>query len=745
MKTHCYLVLIICISVLTNNNTLGQRPPNMELLFSRLDKYKALPVKTYEADSVITTVLGRLCWEYRLIDMDSAVYYCDEALRIAEGIKYERGIALIYTQTAAVCRQKGEFQKALDFHTKALDIWKSFQKNNPGYYYSVVISDEARTLNNMGIIYDQLGENTKAMDLFYRALKIDESRGNKDGAANKLGGIGNVFLRQKQYDKALDYYFQVLKIDETVVNKVRMAECYSNMGFAYWKKNDRTRAMEYYTKAVDMHKSVGNKKMLSENYGNIGLIYDEEKNYTEAANYYNQSLQLKAETDDKPGSVVILGNLGAMYLDRDMFSESERYFLRAKSISDSIGERDVQMDLYTNLCSLYVKKGQYKEAFTYQQMAAALKDSLFNQSKTEEITRKEMNYGFDKKEALAKADFEKQIAIAEANKKLEIAEADKKRIIAETQKKIAVAEAETKKIEAEADKEKMRSESNKKLAIKEFERKQDVAEADKKISLSNSQLEKEKLIRNSIIGGSASLAFIGFLGFVNFRNKRKREKAELSQQISETEMKALRSQMNPHFIFNALQSIHTFLLSKKSEEAGEYLLKFSKLMRLILENSLHAEVPLNKDIEALELYMKLESLRLHYPFIYQLDINKEIQTENITIPPLILQPFIENAIWHGLQYKPEHGLLNIKIEKLDDYIICRVQDNGMGRAFARQIQSESSDNNKSLGLKITAERLAVINKINNTNASFELTDLFDSDNKPSGTLVTLKLPCNGID
>jgi len=200
--------------------------------------------------------------------------------------------------------------------------------------------------------------------------------------------------------------------------------------------------------------------------------------------------------------------------------------------------------------------------------------------------------------------------------------------------------------------------------------------------------------------------------------------------------------------FEALQSIHTFLLSKKPEEAGEYLLKFSKLMRLILENSLHAEVPLNKDIEALELYMKLESLRLHYPFSYQLDIDKEIQTENITIPPLILQPFIENAIWHGLQYKPSPGLIDIKIKKQDDYIICRVQDNGMGRAFVKQNQAESSENKKSLGLQITNERLAVINKINkinNTNASFELTDLFDSDNKPSGTLVTLKLPCNGND
>lgn len=742
-RNHLYLFLYLA-GFLFPHKSFSQRPPNLDLLFSRLRYYDSLPVKTYADDSIATGVIGRLCWEYRLINMDSAVCYCDKAMQIAQKAKYIKGIGLIYNQTAAVYRQKGEFTKALDCHNKALDIWRSFQKTNPAYYNSSIIFEEARSLNNMGIIYEQLGEYTKALDLYIQALRIDESKNNKSGAANKKGNIGNVFLKQNQYDKALEYYFEVIELDKAAPDKNRLAEVYGNMGFAYWKIGETNKAMEYYTKAMEINAGVGNKKLLSENFANIAMIYDEEKKYEQAIDYSDKALKLQEEISDMVGIATVLGNVGAMYLDRGMFVEAEKNLIRAKTIADSIGEKQVQLDIYSSLCSLYIKKEQYHEALIYQQKVMLLKDALFNQKQTAEITRKEVTYYAEKKQDSLNTENDKKIAIEQANKKAAVAEADKKRIFAETEKKIAVAEAKTKQVAAEADKEKTVTESNRKIAIAEAEKKRNQSETDRKIILANAALEKQKLIRNSVMGGSGAIALIGVLGFANFRNKRKKEKALLSLQVLETEMKALRAQMNPHFIFNALGSIQTFLLSHKSEEANTYLLKFSKLMRAVLENSQHSEVPVKDDIEALELYMQLESIRLTHLFTYQFYIDDTIDMGNDTIPPLMLQPFVENAIWHGLQYKPGNGHIDVKVTRQGEYMLCTVQDNGVGRSFTKRIQN-NSENNKSLGLKITAERLAILNETKHTNASFEITDLYDNNKEPAGTLVTLKLPYNGKD
>jgi hypothetical protein len=226
----------------------------------------------------------------------------------------------------------------------------------------------------------------------------------------------------------------------------------------------------------------------------------------------------------------------------------------------------------------------------------------------------------------------------------------------------------------------------------------------------------------------------------SINNQTKREKAELNQQVSITEMKALRSQMNPHFIFNSLQSIHTFLIQNNTEDASTYLLKFSKLMRIVLENSQHQEVPLKEDLEALELYMQLESLRLKYPFTYEVKMDESIDEESTSIPPLILQPFVENAIWHGLHFKEEPGHINIFIRKINNDLICTVEDNGIGRDLSKKVKQPMLMKKESLGMKLTEERLKILSELKKVKANFNITDLFNSNNKPSGTRIDVSLP-----
>ena len=163
-------------------------------------------------------------------------------------------------------------------------------------------------------------------------------------------------------------------------------------------------------------------------------------------------------------------------------------------------------------------------------------------------------------------------------------------------------------------------------------------------------------------------------------------------------------------------------------------------MRLVLENSQHSEVSLKEDMQALELYMQLESIRLPHPFTYRFHIDKSVDEENDTIPPLILQPFVENAIWHGLQYKPDPGHINIYVSKNDNALCATVEDNGVGRDMSRQVAQPMLLKKESLGMKLTEERLKVLNEVKKTNAKFIVTDIKSNENKPAGTKVELSLP-----
>ncbi|HET7119330.1 MAG TPA: histidine kinase [Hanamia sp.] len=192
--------------------------------------------------------------------------------------------------------------------------------------------------------------------------------------------------------------------------------------------------------------------------------------------------------------------------------------------------------------------------------------------------------------------------------------------------------------------------------------------------------------------------------------------------LSNVELKALRSQMNPHFIFNSLNSIADYLAKNNTKTADEYLVKFAQLMRLMLENSERKELPLSQDLKVLELYLQLESLRLNINFNFEIKIDEDIDIENTLIPPLILQPFVENSIWHGLASKEGDGQILIQIKKEGKMIRCIIEDNGVGRKNAEE-NLQANKNKNSLGMKITKTRIDIINTLKNSNAAVNILDL----------------------
>jgi len=239
----------------------------------------------------------------------------------------------------------------------------------------------------------------------------------------------------------------------------------------------------------------------------------------------------------------------------------------------------------------------------------------------------------------------------------------------------------------------------------------------------------------------SSLAIVALIiAIIKYRLSkiRKEEKEMASQELQkiQLELKVLRSQMNPHFMFNALNSIENFIWKNEIKQASDYLGKFARLMRLVLENSHFETVGLDKELEALECYMQLEALRMDHKFTYKIENNLNADPSEIQIVPMLMQPFVENAILHGLLPKDGKGKLTIKIDMIvEDKIKVEIEDDGVGRSYRRT--TESAGIHHSMGMKLTLER---VRKINNGDInSVQIIDL-TNDGSACGTLVKIILP-----
>ncbi|MCD4747478.1 MAG: histidine kinase [Bacteroidales bacterium] len=252
-----------------------------------------------------------------------------------------------------------------------------------------------------------------------------------------------------------------------------------------------------------------------------------------------------------------------------------------------------------------------------------------------------------------------------------------------------------------------------------------------------------------IFFGLFIIAIVWFLIYRRIKNFRKKHEVEkkmfiIEKQVFDLEQKALRLQMNPHFIFNSLNSIQSFILTNDTKTAINYLAKFSQLMRLNLSNSINKFIPLKNELKALTYYMDIEKLRFDNKFSYKISVDPGIDEEFIEIPPMIVQPYVENAIIHGLVKKPSKGKINIDFKLTNHKILCTVLDNGIGRKKAMQIVEESGIKRKSRGMLITQARLEILNRNTGEEYSVNITDLKDKKGNASGTKVNIILPYKEI-
>ena len=279
-------------------------------------------------------------------------------------------------------------------------------------------------------------------------------------------------------------------------------------------------------------------------------------------------------------------------------------------------------------------------------------------------------------------------------------------------------------------------ESNRQIKQKELENKhlQDLAALQK----------RDIVFKNALLLGSLILLtlsiIIAFVIYKNIQSNKKRTDAAFKQNIAEVQMRSLRSQMNPHFIFNSLNSIENYMLRNDKNKAVEYLNKFSSLIRIILNSGRIEFFPFIKDFEGIQLYVELEQLRFNNKFCYKTDVDAELMNGDYKVPSLLIQPYVENAIIHGLSQSEAPDLeLKLAATLHDDYITYIIEDNGIGRAQSQKYKQHNKPGYKSLGMQLTQERIDIFNRQQKSDGTVAIEDLYDEHGQAAGTRVKLTI------
>lgn len=239
---------------------------------------------------------------------------------------------------------------------------------------------------------------------------------------------------------------------------------------------------------------------------------------------------------------------------------------------------------------------------------------------------------------------------------------------------------------------------------------------------------------------SSGIGLALLLGFLWDRRVRSLKREERRQRnLIEAELLSLRLQINPHFFFNSLNAIQSFVMRNDEERANEYIATFARLMRMVLETSRQPGVSIGDEVEMLGLYLELESVRFSGRFAYRIDVSEEID-RSLVIPSMMIQPYAENAVRHGLQHRESGGLLVVSIAMQGDSLFCTVEDNGVGRKKAEELHPPRSAGHTPLGTSITSERLEVLNQLRKKRMTVRTVDLHDADGAASGTRVEISIP-----
>ncbi|GAA0717293.1 hypothetical protein GCM10009430_14050 [Aquimarina litoralis] len=542
--------------------------------------------------------------------------------------------------------------------------------------------------------------------------------------------LGNAQLQNRDYQSSFVTFDQLKKVR---LNSIQRIKVYEGLGDSYKGQNDYENASKNYNIALSFAQKNNSQDIVIELNSKMAEVFQSQGNINDAEEYLDNSVQL-ASRRSKKSSARQRAKAADFYNKNNSFAkeiqlrkealediqdmeETESKSPAPIIVSDSISALnniDVEDRAITSqvqnykIANAFAAQSEYDEAIPYLEesikKAASENDLVVQKDATRKLGEVYREKGELEKASEAFEEYEVIIDKLYIQKEQEISQVNRfNRELAQRANRIA-----------------------------SLEKDRELNESKYKLAFASQELAgQQKIIIYSLIGLSVLLLLVAYLMFRNIKQQK------FANNL--LALKSLRSQMNPHFIFNALNSVNTFIATSDERAANRYLTDFSLLMRAVLENSEEDFIPLEKEIELLELYVQLEHFRFQDKFEYKITVDPEIDIKQYMIPPMLLQPYVENAVWHGLRYKSDKGFLAINFQKTTDGTIeIVIADNGIGREKSKSLKTLNQKKQKSQGMSNIKKRIQILNTMYKDKVDVFISDL-TNDEEGTGTRVKLIL------
>lgn len=556
--------------------------------------------------------------------------------------------------------------------------------------------------------YSIKGNKHKAISCSQEAIKIFEEINHSNGIASCLNNMGRDYLSLGNYDEAVRSYFKALKVFEKTGNRSSQIQVVSNIGQIYEKSGRLDSAISFYNRCLVLCQESSDKYGESFILGTIGGLHLKLSHLDLAYKFAEKALVLFEELDYAQGRAQVYHNFGKIYLLRSDFKQAGYYLEKSLAISLKENQMLDASACYLTLSSLNSAKGQIDKAISIARKGLEAIDYAHEDGLTYELSSL-LSQLFEKKGNYKDAMAMYKISIANRDSTNNMSA---KNVLYQEQVKY---DFEKKELMAKAENEKKMNDL--------------IMETNRKDSQKNSWL---------IVSIALLLLVLVSTYFIYTSTRQKNIISDQKNNILKQQL--LVSQMSPHFIFNSLNAVQNFIFKQDSYNAGVYLKRFSELIRMILNFSTKDLITLEEEFNFLQSYLELQKLRFNNKLTYELMIDPELDRSMILVPPMLAQPFIENAIEHGIFYKSGEGLLSIKISLDKNSVVYEIEDDGIGLNEALRIKKEINTQHKSLALKITKERIEAMNKQNHTDFEIEIKDKGTVHKDTSGVYVKFAAP-----
>ncbi len=538
-----------------------------------------------------------------------------------------------------------------------------------------------------------------------------------------------------------EYYFsKILSIVESKQMEHIIPFWYLTVGNYYFYKGNYSRCYTYYNRVITADKTG---KFTPKAKANIGAIYVSFQDYTNALKYYQEVYSIiKDNESERKARAVVLGNIGKCYFGLGKFEEAKQVFISSINIRNSLHDSLLITRDYLDLGLVYDTLNNDKEALKW--FFRAIKSD----SSHKMYYQLSSAYGVLSKFYEKRGQFEEALAYSAKSWKL-IDDNQFSDLLAagnvlgfarlnEISGNSTMAIFMYKKYFSMRDSMYNGDIANK---IAEYQVRYDTKSRENELLAAQLKINEKDLRNQRVIIVSALILAVLLILVISLTLYFQRKKRRLENQLESFKQKALQQLMNPHFLFNALNSIQYFILKNDTITSHKYLTKLARLVRTFLNLSQHDFIALEKEIETITLYLELESLRFEKKFEFSIQVEDEIDVLNDKIPVLLIQPFVENAILHGVLHRKDgNGKISIEFSSQNDHICCIVEDNGIGRAQSENLYKTNKPGHKSMGTSITLKRLDLLKKLHKLEAAFEYTDLKNDQDQAMGTRVRIIIP-----